>query len=87
MHEVVEVELRAAGDLPEAGDAGEHEVALAVPVLEHLEVALGKRPRPDQRHVAAQHVHQLGKLVEREAPQQSPHPGQAGVLTDLEQDA
>src|SRR5687767_1305693 len=30
-HEVVEVEVRAAGDLPEPRDAGQHEVALLVP--------------------------------------------------------
>ena len=35
VHEVVEVELRAPGDLPQAGDPREHQVALAVPVLEH----------------------------------------------------
>ena len=48
---------------------GQHEVALAVPVLEHVVVALGQRARPDERHLAAQHVDQLRQLVEREAPQ------------------
>ena len=52
-HELVEVELRAAGDLPQAGHAGQHEVALAVPVLEPLVVALGQRARADERHLAA----------------------------------
>src|SRR5215216_1346883 len=41
--EVVEVEVRAAGDLPQPGDAGHHQVALLVPVLQALEVALGQR--------------------------------------------
>ena len=87
VHEIVEVELRAPGHLPQARDAREHEVALAVPVLEHLVVALGQRPRPDQRHVAAQHVHQLRQLVEREAPQEAPDRGQPRVVADLEQGA
>src|SRR5829696_2532086 len=63
-HEVVEVELRPAGDLPQAGDAGQHEIALLVPLLELLEVALGQRSRTDERHLAAQHVEELRQLVE-----------------------
>ena len=87
VHEVVEVELRAARDLPQAGDPGEHQIALAVPVLEHLVVALGQRTRADERHLAAQHVHQLRQLVQREAPQHPPDARQARVVADLEQRA
>ena len=86
-HEVVEVELGAAGDLPQAGDARQHEVALLVPVLELLEVALRQRPRPDERHLPAQHVDELRELVERVAPQHAPDARLARVLADLEQRA
>ena len=39
-HELVEVELGAARDLPQAGHAGQDEVALAVPVVEAVVVSL-----------------------------------------------
>ncbi len=87
VHEVVEVELRAPGDLPQPGDAGQHEVALAVPVLEHVVVALGQRTRADERHLAAQHVDQLRQLVQREAPQLAADRRQARIIANLEQRA
>ena len=37
-----------------------------------VEVAHGQRARADERHLAAQHVEELGQLVEREAPQEAP---------------
>jgi len=64
VHQIVEIELRAARDLPQPGDPRQHQIALAVPVLEHLVVALGQRPRAHERHLTAQHVHELGQLVE-----------------------
>src|SRR5205085_5476669 len=62
--EVVEVELRAAGHLPQAGDAGEDEIALAVPVVEHVVVAFGQRTWADERHLATKHVDELRELVQ-----------------------
>src|SRR5919108_1754292 len=61
--EIVETEVRAARDLPEAGQAREDEVALAVPGLELLVVAKREGPRPDQAHLPAQHVQELRHLV------------------------
>src|SRR3954469_19872873 len=49
--EVVEVEARAARDLPEAGDPRQHEVALLVPVLEAVVVALRQRAGAHERHL------------------------------------
>ena len=69
-HEVVEVELRAARDLPQPGQPRQHEVALLVPVLELVEVALRQRARADERHPALDDVEQLRQLVERVAPQE-----------------
>src|SRR5439155_4705999 len=83
--EVVEAEARAARDLPEAGHAREHEVALAVPGLEVLVVAERQRPRADEAHLAAEHVPELRDLVEREAPQERADRGHARVFPDLEQ--
>src|SRR5512133_1732529 len=47
-HEIVEREVAAAGDLPQAGHAREHVVAAAVPRLEALVVADGERTRADE---------------------------------------
>ena len=66
---------------------GQHEVALAVPVLEPVVVALRQRPRADERHLAAQHVEQLRQLVEREAAQEAADRRHARVVADLEQRA
>ena len=85
--EVVEVQLRAARHLPQPGDARQHEVALAMPVLELVVVALGQRPRPDERHLAARDVPQLRQLVEREAPQHPSDRRHARVVAHLEQRA
>ena len=85
--QVVEAEARAARDLPEAGHAGEHEVALAVPGLELLVVAQRQRPRADEAHLAAEHVPELRDLVQREAPEDRADRGHARVLADLEQRA
>src|SRR5581483_7639968 len=86
-HEVVEVELRAAGDLPQPGDPRQHEVALLVPFLQTLEVAHRQRPRAYERHLAPDDVDELGQLVEGEATQEAPDLGQPGVMPDLEQRA
>ena len=67
---LLERQLRAAADLPQAGDArldGEaREPVLGVA----LDLVLDRRARADQRHVAAQHVPQLRQLVEARAAQE-----------------
>ena len=80
--DVPEVELdplgprqrRAAVDLRPAGDPrlDREPAALALGVLLHLH--RHGRPRPDDRHLAAQHVPQVRQLVERVAAQQLPDP-------------
>src|SRR5581483_12007826 len=54
------------------------------PVLELVEVAQRQRPRPDERHLAAQHVQHLRQLVDRVAPQHAADRGDARVVLDLE---
>src|SRR5215213_11654373 len=58
-HQVVEGEVRAAGDLPQARDPRQDEVALPVPVLETFVVADGERPRADEAHLPSEDVEQL----------------------------
>src|SRR5207244_8008529 len=70
--EVVEAEVRAAGDLPEPRHARADEIALAVPALELGVVAQRQRAGPDEAHLAAEHVPDLWHLVEREAAQERP---------------
>src|SRR5581483_2801916 len=83
-HEVVERQLDPTGDLPQPRHPGQDEVALAVPVLELHEIAQRQRPRPDERHLAAQHVQHLRQLVDRVAPQHAADRGDARVVLDLE---
>ena len=71
---------RVIAQLGEAGDAGlDHQ---ALPVLRDLLAQLLEeggpdRPRPDDAHVAAQHVPELGQLVEMREAQD---PADAGHL-------
>ena len=81
--DVVEVVLDAlldrrvaapAVDLGPAGDPRLHLVpqhVLRVAVLELLDEVRALGPRPDQRHVAPQHVPELGQLVDVEAPEEA----------------
>src|SRR5436190_13338390 len=83
--EVVEAEVRAAGDLPEAGHSGQDVVPLAMPVLELRVVAERQRARPDETHLAAQDVEELRDLVERESSQDGAERGDARIAPQLEQ--
>src|SRR5689334_9647020 len=61
-------------DLRPTGDAGLHEMLLHV--TRHAIAKLGDEfgalgPRTDERHLAAQHVHELRQLVEAEAAQEA----------------
>src|SRR6476659_10774635 len=50
-HEVVEVELGAARDLPQTRDAGQHAGTAAMTAVEQLAIAPRRRARPDQGHI------------------------------------
>ena len=56
-----------------------------MPVLEQAVVPERQRPRPHEAHLAAQDVDDLRNLVQRETPQDPPHPGDPRVVSDLEQ--
>src|SRR4029453_13591443 len=86
-HEVVEGQVRAARDLPEARDSRQDEVALAVPLLQELVVPGRQRAGADEAHLAAEDVRELRQLVERELPEQAADAGHARVVADLEERA
>ena len=56
-----------------------------MPRLEAVVVAERQRPRPDERHLAAQHVDHVRDLVDREAAQDAPDHGDARIVADLEE--
>ena len=58
-----------------------------MPVLEPLVVAHRQRARPDERHLAAQHVDHVRHLVEREPAQEAADAGDARVVANLEERA
>ena len=78
-------QIVAAGDLPQAGDAGldAEPLALNSPV-EEIDIADRHRPGAHQAHFTAQHIEQLRQLVQAGPAQPSAHPGHPGVVGDLE---
>src|SRR4051812_491931 len=80
--------LVAAADLREAGQPGPHDEALPVGRQlrrQLLEEARPDRPRPDEAHVAAQHVPELRQLVELRCAQAAAEAGclRASALDQL----
>ena len=88
VHPVLEGHLVPPADLPEAGEPRGDREPPALPglVLRHL--LRHRWTRADERHVAAEHVHQLGQLVDavlaKDAPQRR-HPGVTLHLEDRPQ--
>ena len=80
-------QVAAAADLPQPGDARQHDVAAPVPFFHELAVAQRQGARADEAHVALEHVEELRQLVEAEAPQQAADPVTRGSSLDLEEDA
>src|SRR6266536_1857922 len=67
LHPVIEIDLVPAADLPETSQARLHGEAAAVPAAVRLHLFRDRRARPDQAHVALEHIPELRQLVEREA--------------------
>jgi len=80
---VHEAEPRLGADLPEPGDARLHGVALVLPRLVEPHDLDQLGARPDEAHVAGEHVGELRQLVEAPAPQQRAEAGVAGVVLPL----
>ena len=84
LHHLVERHVVAAGDLPQAGDARRDVEALLGPAAAAGRFVDPERPWADQAHLAAQHVEELGHLVEAPLAQHGAHPGEPRVAPDLE---
>src|SRR5450759_3353146 len=84
---LVEGDVAAPEDLPQAGDAGGDVEAFLRPAATLLGLFYPQGPRPDQAHVAAHHVEDLRHLVHAPAPQPPADTRDAGVLVDLEHGA
>src|SRR5690349_19668451 len=67
-YRLVPGEVGASADLPQAGDAGLDQQPTCHVEAVLLDLARDVRARADQAHAAAEHVEQLGQLVERVAP-------------------
>src|SRR5207249_1042141 len=85
-HHLFEIhDITAPAHLPQPGNARLDSQASEVTVLIVREIALEKRPRAHQRHLADQDVPQLRQLIEAPAPQQlsqSSHPRIVGNLEE-----
>ena len=81
---LVEGHVVAPRDLPETGDAGRDVEALLGPAAAAAGFVDPQRPRPDQAHLAAHHVEELGHFVEAPLAQHSAHARDARVALDLE---
>src|SRR5664280_218808 len=81
---LVEVQGAATVDLHRAGQPGldrKPEEVLGIVALDQVELL---RTRPDQAHVALEHVPQLRDLVEARAAQEAAYTRDAGIVLDLE---
>src|SRR3954470_16171080 len=85
LHPAIEVDVVPPADLPEAGEAGLHGQAPALPALVLGHLLGNRRPGAHQAHVPPQHVPELRQLVEAEAakePADRRHPRIALQLED-----
>src|SRR5690606_30468116 len=75
----------ATADLPEARQPGADAEATAASVVGKARHLFdGETARPDQAHLAAQHVPKLGQLVEAVPPEDAAKSGDARIRPDLE---
>jgi hypothetical protein len=70
----------ASGDLRQAGNPGTNTMTTSVMFRVQRKVLDEQRPRPNEAHVAAKHVEQLGQLVQRRSPQPSPECGETQLV-------
>lgn len=73
--------------LPQAGDARGHIESAQVAQLVLAHLAADGWPWTNNTHLAAQHIEELGQLVERILAQEAAQPGNAWIVADLEQHA
>ena len=72
--------VAAAADLPQPGQARLRCVVVFDVAAIARDLGAHDRTRPDQAHLAAQHVEQLRQLVEARAAQEAPDPGDPRIV-------
>ncbi len=83
LHPGLEIDLVAAVHGPKAGQTRPHPQAAPLPALILRDFARDRRPQTHERHLPAQHVHQLRQLIEGEAAQVAPDRGQPRIVGNL----
>ncbi len=81
---LVEGELGAASDLPEAGQAGGNLQTASIFVGVKLDFARQGRPGADEGHIALEDIDQLGQLVEAGAAEDAAEGGDSRVALHFE---
>ena len=81
------LDVAAAADLPQAGDAGFHGQAALVVALVLLIFVQRRRAGANQAHIAAQHVKELRQLVDAGLADELAHLGDAGVVLHFKHQA
>jgi len=74
-------------DLPKTREPGLDADPLAMPVLVLLDLVRGRGPGPDEAHLAAENVPELGEFVKARFPQEPSDPCDPGILPDLKHGA
>src|SRR4051794_5410525 len=78
-HHLVERDVVAADNLPEARYAGPDVQPAPGPALDMLVLLRNQRAGPDKAHVAAENIDQLRQLVERMAAEEAADSGNARI--------
>src|ERR1017187_7834547 len=86
-HPLVEADLVAAADLPDAGEAGLHGEAAAMPRIVVLHLGRDGRPGADEAHVADENIPELRELVDAGATEETAERSDARVVLHLEDGA
>src|SRR4051812_22314990 len=83
MHTAAVVYVVASGDLPQTTDAGQHLRVQPKASAVFGELSRHNRTRPHHTHLAAQHIPQLGQLVETRLAQKPAYTGDPRILPQL----
>src|SRR4051812_8962125 len=81
---LLEGQIAAPVDLHRAGEAGLHSEAQPLALVVEGDHGLLLGTGTNERHLAAQHVQQLRRLIEAQPPEPAPDPGVTWVILDLE---
>lgn len=81
---IVKFDAAAPVNLPESGDAGlRFQYSISVPDVVLIDFVLNWRPGTNQRHLSAEHVDELRKLVEACPSQERAYSSHSRIALDL----